>query len=227
LLDPSRLAITVGVLYLASASPQRTRLLADAGVPHVVVPSTTDEEAITAPAAQLLALDRAAGKARGASLSGHDRQAPCVVLGADTVVAHGRTTLGKPRDREHAIAMLTSLQGTTHSVVTGHCVLLLDGAGLVVREARGVAMARVTMRSMEPAEIARYVASGEADGRAGGYAIQESADRYVIDVEGSYDTVIGLHIDTVARLWRECTDTPLPGYVPARGPGSGTYPSLP
>jgi septum formation protein len=214
------------VLYLASSSPQRTRLLADASVPHVVVPSTANEDAITASTAQILALDRAAAKARAADLGGMSKTAPCVVLGADTVVALGRELLGKPRDRAHAIEILSRLQGTTHMVVTGHCLLSLDAAGMPQREARGLAIARVTMRSMDAAEIAAYVESGEADGRAGAYAIQESGDRYVVDLEGSFDTVVGLHVDTVARLYRECTDSPLPGYVPIKGPGSGSYPTV-
>lgn len=221
------MAYTGDVLYLASTSPQRTRLLADAGVPHVVVPSSAKEEEITAPAAQVLALDRAAAKARGAELGTFSRAAPCVVLGADTVVGLGKEVLGKPRDRAHAAEILGKLQGSTHQVVTGHCCLLLDGAGMVVREARGLAIARVTMRHMDSDEIAAYIASGEADGRAGAYAIQESGDRYVVDLQGGFDTVVGLHIDTVARLWRECTDGPLPGYVPSKGPGSGHYPVLP
>jgi len=199
-------------------------LLNRAGVPHVVVPSRCDEEQITSPAAQILAIDRAAAKAQGADLGTYDRSPPCLVLGADTVVALGREIIGKPRDRADAAAILGRLQGTTHSVITGHCCLLLNSAGTVIKEARGLAIAKVTMRQMSSDEIAAYVASGESDGRAGAYAIQESADRYVVDVEGGFDTVVGLHIDTFARLYRELIDIPLPGYIPTKGPGSGKYP---
>jgi septum formation protein len=211
------------VLYLASRSPQRSQLLRKASVPFTVVPSTCDEAAIDAPAAQLLALDRACGKAAGADLAGRDRAAPCVVLGADTVVALGRQAIGKPADRADARRILGMLQGTTHSVITAHCCLLLAADGSRVKEARGVAIARVTMRSMTPAEIDAYVATGESDDRAGAYAIQETGDRYVVDLEGSHDTVVGLSLATVARLWREVADSPLPGYVPPTGPGSGPH----
>jgi len=212
------------VIFLASQSPQRTMLLNRSGVPHVVVPSRCDEERITSPAAQILAIDRAVAKAQGAELGSYDRSPPCVVLGADTVVALGREIIGKPRDRADAAAILGRLQGTTHSVITGHCCLLLNQAGAVIKEARGLAIAKVTMRQMSADEIAAYVATGESDGRAGAYAIQESADRYVVDVEGGFDTVVGLHIDTLARLYRELIDIPLPGYIPTKGPGSGKYP---
>jgi septum formation protein len=190
----------------------------------VVVPSHCDEESVTAEAAQILAIDRAVAKARGADLDKQDRSPPCVVVGADTVVALGKEIIGKPRDRADASAILGRLQGTTHSVITGHCCLLLDSFGTVLKEARGLALAKVTMRNMEPREIADYVASGESDGRAGAYAIQETADRYVADLEGGFDTVVGLHIDTLARLYRELIDTPLPGFIPNQGPGSGKYP---
>lgn len=214
------------MLYLASSSPQRTRLLAEADVPHVVVAATVDESTISAPAIQILALDRAAAKARTADLTGKSKAAPCVVLGADTVVGLGKEMFGKPRDRADAVAILSRLQGTTHTVVTGHCLLLLDAAGTVQREARGLAIAKVTMRHMSADDIQAYVDSGESDGRAGAYAIQENGDRFVVDLEGGFDTVVGLHLDTVSRLWRECTDSPLPGYIPAKGPGSGSYPAV-
>ncbi len=212
------------MIFLASQSPQRTMLLNRAGVPHVVVPSRCDEDLITSPTAQILAIDRAAAKALGANLDGYDRAPPCVILGADTVVALGNEIIGKPRDRADAVAILGRIQGTTHTVITGHCCLLLDAAGAVIKEARGLAIAKVTMRHMTPEEIADYVASGESDGRAGAYAIQETADRYVVDLEGGFDTVVGLHIDTLARLYREIIDIPLPGYIPTKGPGSGKYP---
>lgn len=215
------------MLYLASRSPQRSQLLRKAGVPFAVVPSACDEAAITAPAAQLLALDRACGKAAEARLAEVRRDGPCVVLGADTVVALGREVLGKPADRADARRILGLLQGTTHSVITGHCCRLVDLDGTALKEARGVAIARVTMRSMSADEIADYVASGESDDRAGAYAIQETADRYVVDLEGSFDTVVGLSLSTVARLWREVADSPLPGWVPPIGPGSGGHRVLP
>jgi septum formation protein len=80
-------------------------------------------------------------------------------------------------------------------------------------------MARVTMRPLTPAEIEQYLATGEGLHRAGGYAIQEQADRFVVDVQGAIETVIGLHVPTVAKLWREVADGHLPGYTGPTGSG--------
>lgn len=211
------------VLYLASRSPQRAKILTKAKVPFRVVETDCVEEDIRYPAAQLTALERATGKARHARLAGLDHAAHCVVLGADTVVALGRDVLGKPAGRDDAVAMLTRLAGTTHTVVTGHCCILVDGDGRPLKEARGLAITHVTMRSMRPAEIQAYVDSGESDDRAGAYAIQETGDRFVVDIQGSFDTVVGLSMSTVARLFREVTDANLPGYDPGTSPGSGGY----
>ncbi len=212
------------MIFLASQSQQRARLLRKAGVRFAVVMSECNEEVIQHPQPQVLAVERARGKARGARvdqvISRHlpalsDPGSPEVILAADTIAALGTTIVGKPRDEADAIRILTLLQGTTHTVVTGHCCLQLDGKGGILGEAMGVALARVTMRSMSPDEIRSYVETGEGARCSGGYAIQETGDRFIVDLQGSWDTVVGLHIGTVARLYRECTDTPLPGYDPA------------
>ena len=195
------------MLYLASQSPQRATLLTRAAVVFTVIHSSCDEETISAPLPQALAIDRARAKARGAS-------APegAIVLGADTVVALGREVLGSPRDAAAAAAMLAKLSGTTHQVMTAHC---LWRAGSDV-DAVALSTARVTMRPLSPQEISDYAASGEGIGKAGGYAIQEKADRFVVEVQGAIETVIGLHVPTVAKLWREVSlpgAGPLPGYT--------------
>jgi septum formation protein len=186
-------------------------LLKRANIPFTVVASACDEETISAPHPQVLALERARGKAQGAQLTDEQRRLPqSVILAADTVVALGMTVFGKPRDRADAVRILTSLQGTTHSVFTGHCC---------VRPANGqvaanIAVAKVTMRHMTADEINAYVDLGESDGRAGAYAIQETGDRYVTDLQGNWDTVVGLNVAMVARLYRECTDAWPDGYQP-------------
>lgn len=197
-----------GVIYLASRSPQRAMLLTRAGVPFQVVPSTADEEAITAPLPQALAIDRARAKARGG-------QAPpgAIVLGADTVVALGREVLGSPATAIDNQRMLERLSGTTHQVMTAHCLVRLGADGAAQTDAVALTLARVTMRQLRPEEIASYVATGEGLGKAGGYAIQEKADRFVVDLQGAIETVIGLHLPTVAKLWREVGDGLLPGYT--------------
>jgi septum formation protein len=195
------------VLYLASQSPQRAMLLKKAGIEFCVVPSTCDEETINAPHPQVLALERARGKAKAAVLPAG---AMGVAVGADTVVALGMTVYGKPKDRADAVRILTALQGTTHTVYTGHCCFMTSDQ----QEAASIAMTKVTMRPMTSEEINAYVASGESDGRAGAYAIQETGDKYVVDMQGSWDTVVGLNIAVVARLYRQCTDAWPTGYKP-------------
>lgn len=192
------------MLYLASQSPQRATLLTRATVQFTVVPSSCREEEITSPLPQALAIERARAKAHGAQGVPDGG----VVLGADTVVALGREVLGSPADAAGSAAMLTKLSGTTHQVMTAHC---LWRAGSDI-EAVALSTARVTMRPLSPEEIAAYAASGEGVGKAGGYAIQEQADGFVADLQGAIETVIGLHLPTVAKLWREVAEGTLPGY---------------
>lgn len=193
------------MLYLASKSPQRAMLLTRAAVVFSVIPSACDEEAIAAPVPQALAIERARAKARGA------QGAPpgAIVLGADTVVALGREVLGSPPDAAGVAAMLGKLSGTTHQVLTAHC---LWKAGTDT-EAVALTTARVTMRPLTAQEIADYAATGKGVGKAGGYAIQEQADRFIVEVQGNISTVIGLHVPTVAKLWREVAVGALPGYI--------------
>lgn len=203
----------MGVLYLASRSPQRAMLLARAGIAFAVVDSTCDEETVSFADPQRLALERARAKAAGAVLN-TDQLAhkPAVVLGADTVVALGAQIFGKPGDRADAVRILGLLQNSMHTVYTGHCCRRVDAGNQ--REATGVAMTRVTMRPMSRQEIEAYVASGESDGRAGAYAIQESGDRFVANIAGGWDTVVGLTVAMTARLYRECAGDWPDGYGP-------------
>lgn len=181
-------------------------LLKRAGASFTVVASTGDEESVTGSRPQLLALDRAQVKARGAVLPAG---AVGVVLGADTVVSLGMTVFGKPTDDEDAVRILSALQGTTHTVLTGHHLIRVTDGVLGV-EASGISIARVTMRALSPDDIRAYIKTGEHRGRAGAYAIQETGDRFVVDLQGSWGTVVGLSVSTVAKLYRELTDEVLP-----------------
>ncbi len=214
------------MLLLASQSPQRSRLLKAAGIAFTVVASDCDEETVVHADPKVLALERARAKARGARLSGLDLAPPAIVLAADTVVSVAGKAVGKPTDRADAARILGLLQGTVHHVITGHCCLLVDRAGARLREARALAIAQVTMRAMTPGDIAAYVATGECDGRAGAYAIQETGEKWVIGVEGAFDTIVGLHLSTVGKLYWECADQMMPGYLPRSGPGSGAHPII-
>ena len=186
-------------------------LLQRAGIVFTVVDSTCDEETVCFPNPQMLAIERARAKAAGAVLSADQlKTGPVVVLGADTVVALGSHIFGKPTDRADAIRILNQLQGTTHVVYTGHCCRRIDAGHH--SEAARIAMTKVTMLPMSASDIEAYVASGESDGRAGAYAIQESGDRFVADLQGAWDTVVGLNVAMMARLYCECTDSWPDGY---------------
>lgn len=120
------------------------------------------------------------------------------VLGADTVVATGDHALGKPADAAEARQMLKGISGTRHAVITG--VALLEGPlhRLIASD-----VTYVTMRDMSDREIDDYVASGEWIGKAGAYAIQETADRFVDTIEGSFTNIVGLPMELVGRMMRE------------------------
>lgn len=178
---------------LASASPRRRRLLAEAGYDFEVVPPPVEEPRSLSdglmPSRQAEAL--AYFKARSVA----ERARRAVVLGADTVVAASGKILGKAADEAEARAMLDELAGIRHAVITG--VTLLRPGG---KRTMTSVLTWVTMRPMSREEIDAYVASGEWVGKAGAYAIQESADRYVERVEGSWTNVVGLPMERVTRL---------------------------
>jgi len=177
------------LLVLASASPRRRALLEAAGIAFRVLEPRIEEH------------DPDRGDPHAVALRNAVRKAEAVpgdpVLGADTVVAVGDRLLGKPRDAAHAKELLGMLSGTTHRVVTA--VALRAGGRTRTRTVE----TRVTMRRLAPAEIDAYVASGEAMGKAGAYAIQETADRFVTALEGPFDNVVGLPLEAVRELLAE------------------------
>ena len=201
------------MLYLASQSPQRSLLLAKAHIPYEVIASTGDEDGIHLPHPQAMALERARVKAEGAVLDDYidswtDEDA---VLAADTVVSLGNEIFGKPADNDEAMRILSTLAGTTHIVTTAHCVWIPARGEQQAIAACGVSFAKVTMRPVSEDEIRAYVETGESANRSGAYAIQENADKFVIDREGPFDAVVGLHVSTVRKLYHEATGHELPG----------------
>jgi len=180
-------------LVLASASPRRRDLLARLGVRFVVRPTDVDETPPAGLGPSEVAAALALRKARACPAADDE-----LVLGADTVVAAADgELLGKPSDDRDARRILGKLSGTTHRVITGYA-LVRRAPGL---ECTGSVETRVTMRALEPDEIATYVATGESEGKAGAYAIQERGDRFVTRVEGSWSNVVGLPLEQVrARL---------------------------
>jgi len=181
------------LVVLASSSPQRRQLLASAGVPfQVVSPVLTEPNGMLStlpPAKQAEAL--AYFKARAVA----DDNPGATVLGADTIVALGQTVLGKPADAAEARRMLATISGTTHQVITGVALIRPPARRIITSD-----LTRVTMRRMSDEEIDSYVASGEWAGKAGGYAIQLTGDRYVEKIDGSFTNVVGLPMELVLKL---------------------------
>lgn len=179
-------------LVLASESPRRLALLAQIGVaPGQVAPADVDETPLANELPVKLAERLAAAKARAAA-AGADG---AVVLAADTVVACGRRILPKALTEAEALACLRLLSGRSHLVHTAVAVITAEGRLL----GRTVST-RVTFKRLSEAEIAAYLAGGEWQGKAGGYAIQGAAGRFAIRINGSYSAVVGLPLFETAGL---------------------------
>ena len=188
-------------ILLASASPRRRELLAAAGLEFTVGPVPVDENLGEFSDPARAAVELATRKALAAASARANRGEGWAVLGADTIVALERDgrwqLLGKPEDEREAAEMLASLSGTRHEVITGVCVVCTHDLS------RWSACERtsVTMRPITADERAAYVASGEWRDKAGGYAIQESADRFVTGLEGGgFDNVVGLPVALAKAL---------------------------
>jgi septum formation protein len=191
-------------LVLASGSPRRREILADAGIPFEIQPADIDEKSQPGESppelAERLAREKAEAVARRLAPQ-TDRARP--VLGSDTIVVAGHDSdervLGKPRDAEHAVELLTQLMGTRHRVITAIAVAWTDG-----RETESeFVVSHVEMREATRGELEEYVEVGESLDKAGGYALQGEGSRFIVGVEGSASNVIGLPLEeTVALLAR-------------------------
>lgn len=179
-------------LILASASPRRAELLASAGYEFDVAPTDVDETPEVAESPESYALRVARDKAIAASAS--CRHQDNVVLAADTVVVVDGQILGKPKDSADARRMLRLLSNGVHEVHTA--VVARTPAG----ERTELVTTRVRFVPLDDAEIDWYIASGEPEGKAGAYAIQGRAARFIDRIEGSWSNVVGLPLATVARM---------------------------
>ena len=188
-------------LVLASASPRRLELLAQIALtPDLVDPADIDEAPRPRETPPHLALRLARAKAELVAGRHHG----AYVLGADTVVACGRRIVPKPVDEEEARTCLTLLSGRRHRV-HGAIALVTSAGHLVTREVESA----VTFKRLSETEIAGYIHSGEWRGKAGGYAIQGRAARFVRMLSGSYSNVVGLPLYETAQLLAGT------GYAPA------------
>jgi septum formation protein len=183
------------LLILASESPRRLALLAQAGIlPDAVLPAAIDESVRKAELPRAHAVRLAAEKAR--KVQSEWRGKPAFVLAADTVVALGRRILPKAADDDEVRACLKLLSGRRHQVITAVALISPDG-----RLRQRVAATRVSVLQLSDAAIADYAASGEGVGKAGGYAIQGRAEMLIKEISGSWSNVVGLPLAlTVALL---------------------------
>ena len=177
-------------IVLASASPRRSELLRAAGLPFTIRIANVDETQFPdeAPHTYVARLSRTKALAVA--------QPDEIVLGADTTVVIGNETAGKPVDIDDAARMLRLLSGHWHEVLTG---VSLVRSGEVQTE---VAVTRVKFAALSEAEITWYATSGEPDDKAGAYAIQGLASRFIERIEGSYSNVVGLPLETVYRMMK-------------------------
>ena len=188
------------ILCLASRSPRRRELLEQIGIHHRIIATDIDETARPGEAPAEYVLRLAVEKAR-AGRAASDDSLP--VLAADTAVVLGDTILGKPRDRDHALAMLQRLSGREHRVLTGVALAWRDGLH------SRLSVSHVSFRDIGRDEAERYWASGEPADKAGGYAIQGLGALFVERLEGSYSGVMGLPLFETGELLTKAGITPL------------------
>ena len=181
------------MLYLASKSPRRAELLARLGVDFGVLDLDIPEQRQPGEPAEEY-VRRVAREKAGAGLLTVMTVPHALVLGADTEVILDDEVFGKPRDAEEAAAMLRRLSGRTHHAVTA---VSLVSAG---REAQAVSVSEVSFAELDEDEIAAYVATGQAEGKAGAYGIQGAAERFVRHLSGSYSGVMGLPLHETSQL---------------------------
>jgi septum formation protein len=193
-------------LVLASASPRRRALLDEAGLAFDVGPVNVDERVVAGETPEPYVMRLALEKAR-AGLAQHPAS---VVLGADTTVVIDDEILGKPNDDADAQRMLEQLSGRPHQVLTGVAIAWSGGDRVAIDRTT------VWFKTLSPADIAQYVATGEPRDKAGAYAIQGLASRFIERIDGSYSNVVGLPVAVVLQLLAAV------GVTPARPPAASS-----
>ena len=195
---------------LASRSPRRRELLQEAGYRFEVKPPPVEDRGAARRLSPGAYVESMAYLKAMATIEAHGL-AEGLVLGADTAVELGGRLIGKPADEADARRILGCLSGSEHRVLTGLALVDLPSrpldharAALSMVEGRRRRLAhdvtRIRMRTMSPQEIDAYIAGGEALGKAGAYALQETADRYVEAIDGSRTNVVGLPMELLERL---------------------------
>jgi septum formation protein len=196
-------------IYLASRSPRRRELLAQIGVRYHLLlfrsrpesPPDVDETLLPNEAPDTYVERVARAKAQAGWKLLRLRNLPLApVLAADTTVALAGKSLGKPADRKEAAEMLASLSGQRHEVLTAVALMRDDEVE------SALSRSEVQFKKLSPAEIAQYVATGESDDKAGAYAVQGRAARFVVELRGSYSGVMGLPLYETSQLLEKLRD---------------------
>jgi len=183
-------------LILASASVRRAEILRDAGYHFSVLSPAIDETPFSKESPHDLVLRLAEAKAE---LAAACAVGPAIIIAADTEVVLDGHIFGKPRSSDDARRMLTKLAGRTHSVLTGVCLIRLPDAERI----SFVETTLVTFAPLSEEEITRYLATGEPHDKAGAYAIQGYAARYIPRIEGCYFNVVGLPLSRLQHALTE------------------------
>lgn len=172
---------------MASQSPRRRELLEKCGISFVCIPMDIDESLEEGKSLEEKIRILSEKKAM-ACLAEHPDS---VVIGSDTIVTVDEKILGKPENREEAASMLRELSGRTHRVITGVCIVSAK------RKYCDVSVSEVTFAELSEEEISAYTASGECDDKAGAYAIQGLAGRFISHISGDYYAIMGLPLNLV------------------------------
>ncbi|NLY43651.1 MAG: septum formation inhibitor Maf [Clostridiaceae bacterium] len=180
-------------IFLASASPRRQELLQQIGLKFEVMPSNIDENIDKNEPPERIVQQLAYSKARDVSQRISE---PGIVIGADTIVVHGGTVLGKPKDDREAFMMLKSLSGDVHTVFTGFSIINTYSGKTV----NGYEQTLVKFREISDEDIQKYIRTGEPMDKAGAYGIQKKGSMLVDRIEGDYFNVVGLPVAKIAWI---------------------------
>jgi septum formation protein len=179
-------------IILASESTRRVDMLRSLGISFSIIPPDIDEQRNKDESPRDFALRMSHEKALKVGNFFPDKW----VIGADTVVVYKGKVLGKPKDEQDAFAMLKSLRGKWHRVITGYCILNTS-KDIMCRDA---VETKVFVRGLTDEEIIRYIETSEPLGKAGSYAVQGKGGYMVKEIKGSYSNVVGLPICEVAEV---------------------------
>ena len=185
-------------VVLASASPRREKLLKKIVKDFDIIPSNIDESAIKEKATEQLVEELSYAKAEKVFIKEQEKYEDLIVIGVDTMVALDDNLLGKPKDAEEAKKMLSILSGKSNDVYTGLSIIVKQ-KNKIIKEVTN-SKTRVKMKKMSNEDIEEYVLTGEPLDKAGAYAIQGQGAKYIEEIDGNYDSVVGLNTDLVKEI---------------------------